>query len=146
MPTGILRVNYRKTGGVADLTTLGNAIAKSSALGGAGTNVPNGGLIFITSYYVSVMGAGTTSGVVGDSALGIMSAFYGSGIYGAGYAIQPIAVVPLSLTAVAYTSPLIVTSLRTSSSMAIFNAFVSGSIGVSNNMVYTLLALVISGP
>ena len=143
---GVLRVNYRKTGGIADLTALGGAIAKTQ-LSAAGAQItdPYGGVIFLTSYFIS---ANEIAGKVGDSAFGIMSAFYGSGVYNSGYAIQPVNVVPLSVSDILIRSQLIAASYRTSGSCAVFTVYANASTVAAStaDVVVTMLGLVISGP
>jgi hypothetical protein len=106
MPTGgFLRTNFRRTG-QQQITAIGGGIPQTSwvALGslaqsGQGLNLPFGGFIMgsftnsgeITggiTYGYSVSNANISAQVI-ISAYGAMSAFYGSGLYGSGYAIMP---------------------------------------------------------
>ena len=142
----ILRTNYRATGGIAGITALGGAIAKIQlSAAGAQTLQPYGGVIFFTSYFVS---AHLTAGIIADSAFGMMSAFYGAGVYDSGYAIQPVVVVPLSVSDILIRSALVAASFRTSGSCALFNCYANASIAAAStaDLVFTMLGLVISGP
>jgi hypothetical protein len=108
MPTGgFLRTNFRRTG-QQQITAIGGGIPQTSWVGtgnlaqsGQGLNMPFGGFIMgsfansgeITggiTYGYSISTAATSAFVI-ISAYGAMSAFYGSGLYGSGYAIMPFA-------------------------------------------------------
>jgi len=138
----VLRVNYRKTGGVAGVAQLANGMA-NGLTGSAGINA--GGLIYLTSFN----GNTYSQSLYAQSAYGIMSAYYGSGLYDSGYAIQILNVVPLSFSDVAGggLSGLAVTSIRTSGSLVIFQAWVNGAaIASGSTCNFQMLAVVISGP
>ena len=159
MPGTTLRTNYRNTGGIADLTAFGGAIPQSSGLGGAGTNLPYGGLIWI-----SFTGAMASMFVFVQSAYGIMSAFYGSGVYNSGYKIMPLNVVPLSISGQTPQQQAYITvasfrclasngtdaySTGAGASLAAFNmAFSIGDAPSTSNATvnFQMLGLVISGP
>lgn len=79
-----LRTNYRLTGGIIDIDAIGAGANKGSWLGGTGTKNPHGGFIM-----------GSTTGqnsIFTVSAYGAMSEYYGSGQFGSGYKIMPVAV------------------------------------------------------
>ena len=81
---GYLRTNYRITGKELDFTAFGEVMKLGSWLGSAGTRREGGGLI-MGSYGGSL----SVDGILVISALGAMSAYYGSGLFGEGYRIQP---------------------------------------------------------
>lgn len=86
-----LRTNYRKTGGVVDITGIGGGYPLASATNGAGTTTPYGGFVYVTSFAGSWGGSTRTfSNELADSAYGIMSLFYGSGQFDSGYKFLPI--------------------------------------------------------
>ena len=79
-----LRTNYRRTGAQLDINAVGGGIAQGSWGGGSGTPLAYGGLV-MGSFNSAVL-----SIIHPISAFGAMSAFYGSGLFGAGYKIFPI--------------------------------------------------------
>lgn len=79
MPGGYLKTNYRKTGGVLDITAIGGGFPKSPGGGGAGTPLAYGGFIYVLSYSVSLGGSTKTfSNALADSAKGILSWYFTS--------------------------------------------------------------------
>ncbi len=142
MGNSVLRVNYRKTGGVGGVNELAQGMA-NGITGSAGTKA--GGLIWLTSMNTNTYSAS----LYAQSAFGVMSAYYGSGIYDSGYAILPINIVPLSFSTVAGggLSQTLVTSIRTSGSLFVFQAWVNGAaIASGSTCNFQMLAVVISGP
>ena len=135
----VLRVNYRKTGGISGLTQGGAGIA-NGLTGSAGAQA--GGLMFFPSMSANINAAST----IALSAYGLMESFYGAGIYASGYAIQPLNVNLVSISAYPMGSTLIaaVTSMHASGSFVVFTPMLSGAI--PSVAVFQLLAIVISGP
>jgi hypothetical protein len=137
MSSGAQRTNYRETGGVAGITSLGGAIA---AAGSAG--LKKGGLIWLNS--MSVNTDSTTSAIV-IAATQLMYSFYGN-VYNSGYKVQPLQVIPIAFSAVnAGSMYMQAVSLRTSDSLALFAPMLSG-LTVASDAAFQLLAVVISGP
>jgi len=139
---GVLRVNYRRTGGVAGVNELAAGMA-NGITGSAGINA--GGLMWLTSIRTSTY----TGSIAVFSAYGLMSAYYGSGLYDSGYAIQPLIVHPLSFSTVGGgdLSGAKAVSLRTSGSLLIFQPMANGAtISTSIPVLCQMLAVVISGP
>jgi len=83
MAGSYLRTNYRKTGGIADITAIGGGFAIGSWGGGSGTPLPYGG--FVMGSFASA----AFSAMHPISAVGAMSEYFGSGLFGAGYKIFP---------------------------------------------------------
>ena len=88
----VLRTNYKQTGGVLDIIGVGGGVPLASAMSGAGTNLPYGGFIYARSYALGVSEANLTANILGDSTFGIMSLYYGSAMYPAGYKFLPLGV------------------------------------------------------
>lgn len=79
-----MRTFYRQTGGLVSETAV-QGYLYGSFNGGAGVSMRTPGIIAIAS-------AQPAGGSYAQSALGILSMFYGSGIFGSGYVFIPIAV------------------------------------------------------
>ena len=86
MQGSVLRTNYRKTGGVTDITAIGGAGALGSWGGGAGTPLPYGGFI------MGSFNSAVTSILHPISAYGAMSDYYGGGNFNSGFKIFPLMV------------------------------------------------------
>ena len=86
----VLRTNYKRTGGVLDITAIGGGYAIASAQNGAGTDIPYGGFVYVTSYSLAISQANLTANIMGDSTHGIMSFFYGSDKFPNGYKFLPL--------------------------------------------------------
>lgn len=79
-----LRTNYRITGKELDINAIGGGVELGSYLGSVGTRREYGGFI-MGSISASVAGEGATI-----EASDALSAYYGEGMFGAGYRIMPI--------------------------------------------------------
>jgi hypothetical protein len=108
MPTGYLRTNYRRLTGFIPMDGIGGGIPKSSAAGGVGIDAgnPYGGFIWL-EICCPIVNASDNASVAGISSRAvvsttdIMASFYGAGIFGAGYAFQPIVVYTRSIMSAA---------------------------------------------
>lgn len=104
MPGEYLRTNYRRTGGIADITALGGGIPRASATsGGAGMEDGQmyGGFMYFSMAMTGGSGDNATGGreyAWGTSTFGTMSLYYGSGIYSGGFRFQPIGWIPMSIS------------------------------------------------
>jgi len=98
-----LRTNYRLTGAELDVDAIGGGFLQASNAGGAGTWSPHGGFILVSlpvsASAIMDASAGITanrSGCYTLSTLGLLSLYYGSGVFGGGYVAQPIFVNAIS--------------------------------------------------
>ena len=149
MPGGYLRTNWRSTSTIAGITGLGAGIPLASINGGVGGQPPYGGLIWLTS----LNGNTFSASIHKQSAYGLMSAFYGGGMYDSGYKIQPLLVIPLSFSTLGGEAAVAVTSLRTSDSLIVFQAWTQASasatvvaVASGSTCNFQFLGLVVSGP
>lgn len=91
MQGSVLRTNYRKTGGVLDITAIGGGFPRSPGGGGGGTNLPYGGFIYVLSYCCSIGGSTNTfSNALHDSTYGLLSWYFTSQSPGSGYKFLPL--------------------------------------------------------
>jgi len=102
-----LRTNYRITGKELNYDAIGGGVREGAWGGGGGTNRPFGGFMaFSAAISVQERSAGITAGLSGlmvESTYGLMSLYYGSGQFGAGYKFWPFGARVLSMSDVAIT-------------------------------------------
>ena len=165
MATGqYLRTNYRATGKEVDIDALGLAMLSCSRNAGPGTIRPCGGLIFmsLSGAFCDVGGGTVMSGAFGDSTLGTLSLYYGSGNFGSGYLFLPVYMGTLSYSTKGVAANWIgdnaaphfrVMNITTSGSVWMISAMkVSGALGGSGTYAsevharLLIFGFVVSGP
>lgn len=105
MGTGsYLRTNYRKTGGILDITAIGGGIPAGVAQGQSGPTDMYGGLVYITSFSGRFNTASAASYCFEESTYGLLSFFYGANSPGSGYLFRPLGINWVSISDVAFSA------------------------------------------